>query len=183
MARLHAPSVGAARTRAGRPPGALRTRAATPADAPQPPHDFRVVLAMDRASCARPARRGVRLVALAGRGSSRIRQSPRAPWVLAFAEQERGQHVLEHRFPPPAVPTQTVTGPDGTSLGRNARRWEPNAVSSASAAPTSAAANTAVRCCRNRPGFLRPAWIFSITKGRPVTREGAAPLPFQQIDR
>src|SRR2546422_7627892 len=39
----------------------------------------------------------------------------------------------------------------------------------ASACPTSAAAFTAVRCCRRRPGFLRPARIFSMRKGFPVT--------------
>src|SRR5580704_7431928 len=36
-----------------------------------------------------------------------------------------------------------------------------------------AAALTAVRCCRSKPGFSRPARMFSIRKGWPVTMERA----------
>src|SRR5262245_27408945 len=40
-----------------------------------------------------------------------------------------------------------------------------------SACPTFAAAATAVRCWRSRPGFFRPERIFSIRNGLPVRRE------------
>src|ERR1700688_2497717 len=42
-----------------------------------------------------------------------------------------------------------------------------------SAAPTVCAASTAVRCCRSKPGFCRPARICSSRNGCPVTSDNA----------
>jgi hypothetical protein len=76
------------------------------------------------------------------------------------------EHAAAHEL---ANPARSAGSP-----GRKTRWREPKVAPFTSAPPMSAAASTAVRCCRIRPGFFRAARIFSITTGRPVTNDNAS---------
>src|SRR5438552_1021373 len=74
----------------------------------------------------------------------------------------------------PAVPIANRYSPGFTPRGWNTSVCDPRVAPSTSAPPTATAALTAVRCWRNSPGFRRPARIFSMENGVPVTSESAS---------
>src|SRR4030095_4957516 len=74
----------------------------------------------------------------------------------------------------PAVPIAKRYSPGFTTRGRNRSVCDPSVAPSTSAPPTATAALTAVRCWRSSPGFRRPARIFSMVNGVPVTRESGS---------
>ena len=68
----------------------------------------------------------------------------------------------------PAEPMLKVYSPGRNAPGSKRSRVEPTSAPSTSAPQISAAAFTAVRCWRIKPGLARRARICSMTKGLPV---------------
>jgi hypothetical protein len=90
------------------------------------------------------------------------------------ARTSAGRIACSTRITLPAVPTASENKPGRTRPGTNVRRREPTAAPSTRADEISAAAFTHVRCWRISPGFGRPARMFVMVNGRPVTIDSAS---------
>ena len=82
-----------------------------------------------------------------------------------------GSTVWRTSVPLPAVPMTKRYSPGRTALGLKVSAVELSEAPSVSAAPTSVAARTAVKCWRSSPGRSRRERMFSIRNGLPVARE------------
>lgn len=89
----------------------------------------------------------------------------------AAARRSAGSTVCITSVALPAVPTRKVYSPARTAPGAKATSSDPSSAPSTRAPPSSAAARSAVRCCRRSPGFERPARTLTIRSGVPVTSE------------